>query len=644
MDGDGNRVSGTLAYGVGCSIGAFIFQAARVMPSKAALVFRDKIVTYQELDELTDGLASLFVQSGAGAESRIGVFAEASIDLVVGIIAILKAGAAFVPLEVSDPPERIMDILQRAGVEQLFVQQHLKNKLSDLSYRLSSLDDLVGVPELPKRMHVKSSFAGQLAYIIFTSGTSGVPKGVEVTLGNLQHHILSFRARSGITADDCSLLFSTIAFDGAIEEMFAPLMVGGTLVISAERPVPLAELGALIERHQLTLLDFSVGYWNAWISFLVEQHRKIPNSVRRVVIGGETVLASHIRQWSKAITNATTRLLVTYGPTETTVIATASYYPEDTLGSAQDLVDGFIGRPLEHTGVYLLDEQLLPVLPGAVGELYIGGPGVARGYLRQPALTALKFLPDPFADQAGARMYRTGDKARQMPEGALQFLGRADRQVKIRGYRVEPEDIEKVLSNLPGVGAAQVVAQHLENGDCVLRAFVTSLDDTQLDPLQLENCLASRLPMFMRPSRVQVMERFPLKLNGKVDTQALLGTAVESRTLGEDLARDRPASDDTHEGLVVEMTALFSRVLERPDVSPDDNFFESGGHSLRVLKLLSQLRISHGVTLSMKHFFASPTARGLACTVQRSGKTAQSPQSPISTAWRAAGQFTPLEK
>jgi aryl carrier-like protein len=241
-------------------------------------------------------------------------------------------------------------------------------------------------------------------------------------------------------------------------------------------------------------------------------------------------------------------------------------------------------------------------------------------------------------------MYRTGDKARQLPGGALQFLGRADRQIKIRGYRIEPEEIEKVLCSLPDVGAAHVVAQHMENSECVLHAFTTASNGEQLNPLKLEQYLASRLPLFMCPSKVRVVERFPLKLNGKVDTQSLLKMAFERVTSVEDFMQVKPQGDSAQEELVMEMTALFCRVLERWDVSPDDNFFERGGHSLRVLKMLSQLRMSHGITLPMKHFFASPTARGMAVAVQRSGKAAQNSQSSISTAWRATGQSSLVEK
>lgn len=610
---------------------------------KIAIVFGTRSITYEELDDLSNKLAVFLISRGARAECRIGLFASPSIEMIVGIIGILKAGGVYVPLDPMDPKLRIENIIGTSNVEILLTQTSLLNELPGNARNICLLDENWSVDMPATVLGRNISHPEQLAYLIHTSGTSGRPKAVQITLSNLFSHIHAFQQASAICEADRGMLFSTLAFDGSIEEIFGPLMCGGTLVIHEERPVPFATLNDLIEKHRLTLLDFSVGYWSAWVAFLAEHGERVPVCIKKVVIGGETVLASQLVEWKRVTEGTEIDLIITYGPTETTVIATSMKYGFNREEIPN--IDGLMGAPLPNATVYLLDADLRPTSEGEMGDVYIGGECVSRGYLGATALTAEKFIPDPISLSAGRRMYRTGDRARATRYGAFQFLGRNDNQVKIRGFRIELEEIERTLCSFDDVQSAVVAVEIQKDQDKLLKAFIMPRGGSQINLQAIKQLLAERLPSFMIPTTIDIVRIFPTKLNGKVDVPILLskfsdtGDAISHRNIPEarlNMTSSHDEIPDQESKLVSEMRELFAKVLGKESIGPRDNFFEEGGHSIKVLRLLSLLRVSHSVNVSMKKFFQAPTPEEFAAVVAamqlslREGKTA------IPTTWRTA--------
>lgn len=602
------------AYDLTSSMREILAAHASSRPQHTALVCGAKRLSYEELHAITDLLAAFLRARGVGVEDLVGLCAENSIEMIVGMFGILKAGAAYVPLDPEDPRGRLERLITSSGVKILLTQEHLLGHLPDTGIErvpldggwartegLAALEELTPCP--PQRV----------AYLIHTSGSTGDPKAVQISWSSLLNHVQSFRELSCLSADDRSMLFSSFAFDGSVEEIFAPLLTGATLVIHTERPVPLATLNALIDEHRLTMLDFTVGYWNVWLAFLSAQKARIPASIRRVVIGGELIRSTQLAEWDELMRDQEIDLIITYGPTEATVIATGMVYRRSAAQAGIGHHDGFIGRPLANISVYVLDHDLAPVPGGATGEIYIAGLGLARGYLGAPGLTAEKFIPDPHPNRPGERMYRTGDLGRFLEDGGIQFLGRSDNQVKIRGFRVELGEIERALCSYPGVQSAVAIAVPASDGTKLLGAFVLAAGGQDVEARALGDFVREKLPGFMVPDRIDVLQSFPVKVNGKTDTAALMEMFAARGACGDN--PEDGAAAEPEDPQVTEMRQLFASVLGRASVGADENFFKAGGHSLLVLQLLSRLRISGGINVPMKDFFRAPTPAGLAKVV-----------------------------
>jgi amino acid adenylation domain-containing protein len=550
--------------------------------------------TYQELDGLSSDVASRLETLIDGPDQCIGVMADRSIEAVVAILAVLKAGAAFVPLDGDFPNERLRFMAEDTGARAVLAQGHLIDRAREvfdvpvlgLAEAATPGADPIVVADHPVR--TPSFGPRSLAYVMYTSGSSGRPKGVAIEHRGVLRYI---RGAQGLipTATDAVLHVSQLGFDASTYEIWGALCNGAKLVVHPHgRPDPRA-VAETIERHRVTIGMFSSGLLHQMVDVALASL----GSYRLVLSAGDILSPSHARRLREA--HPGTRVVNAYGPTEATV--TASVYEVGDLPSDHPVP---IGHPLPNTELYVLDAQLRPVA-GGVGELCIGGDGVARGYLNLPEATAAQFVHDPFGPTPGGRLYRTGDLVRMLPTGELEFLGRLDDQVKIRGYRVEPTEVAAVLTGHPAVAEAVVVAREDIEGHRRLVAYVRAAYD--VDAFRLRRYVRNKLPEYMVPSAFVVLDEFPHTANGKVD-RAALPAPTRSGT-------GRPLGTETERTV----GRLWARVLESDDVMADDDFFDSGGDSLLALRLLSMVRDATGVDLPLGSVFADRTVAALSARI-----------------------------
>ncbi|WP_026405393.1 non-ribosomal peptide synthetase, partial [Actinomadura rifamycini] len=547
----------------GSLVELFEGQAART-PGAVAVVDGGVERTFAELDARANGVARGLAGRGVGRGSLVGVRMQRSADLVTTLLGVLKAGAAYVPLDVSHPADRVASIVAEAGVSVVLTDDDA----------FEPFDHAPGVAVSPD----------DLAYVMYTSGSSGEPKGVAVTHGNVAAFALDAAWREDVV--ESVLVQANHAFDASTYEIWTPLLHGGRLVITPPGEVDATEWTGLIAEHGVTNVHATAGLFRV----LAEQSPEVFAGVREVSTGGDVVSSSAIRALLEAHPDLVVRS--TYGPTETTAFAT--HVPFDVGDEVPASVP--IGRPLDNTRMYVLDEFLHPVPPGVVGELYIAGEGVARGYVGRPVLTAERFVANPF-DGFG-RMYRTGDLARWTPDGQLAFEGRADEQVKIRGFRIEPAEVETVLAAHENVVQAAVIAREDQPGIKRLVAYVVG----DADESTLREFAAAKLPDYMVPAAFVPLDAIPITPNGKLDRAALPAPAFAGGEAG------RGPQTPTEEVLC----GLFADVLGLDRVGAEASFFELGGDSLLAMRLIARVRAVLGVEVSIRDLFASPTVAGLA--------------------------------
>ncbi|MCW8103605.1 non-ribosomal peptide synthetase, partial [Streptomyces tauricus] len=557
----------------------FAARAARD-PQATAVVCGDRELSYAELDAQSNRLARLLVRHGAGPEQRVAVRLPRSADLVVVLLAVLKSGAAYVPLDPDFPDARIAYMTDDARPVLVVDEQWLAT--ADLAGLDSS--DLAPVP------------LASAAYVIYTSGSTGRPKGVVVGHRALANFLHALGEWCALTPGERLLAVTTVGFDIAALELYVPLLAGATVVLADRDTVrdPRA-LAELIDRAGISVMQATPSLWAA----LVDEHATALAGLR-VLVGGEALpadLAASLTRHAVSVTNV-------YGPTETTIWSTAGAVG---AGSARR---GSIGRPVANTRVYVLDAALTPVPAGVAGELYIAGTGLARGYLDRPGLTAGRFVADPHGTP-GTRMYRTGDLVRWSADGELDYLGRVDHQVKVRGYRVEPGEIEAVLLAHESVTRAAVLVREDTAGDRRLVAYVTG----GATPAALRAHAARHLPEYMLPSVFVPLDVLPLTPNGKLDRKALPAPDSTARPTGR--APRSPREDI--------LCGLFAEVLGVPEVSVDDGFFDRGGHSLLATRLVSRIRATLDVELSVRHLFEHPTVARLGAVLDTASGPARRP-------------------
>jgi nonribosomal peptide synthetase DhbF len=583
-------------------------QAART-PDATAVVHEQAEISYAELNTRANQLARYLVSLGAAPERLVALALDRSPELVVSVLAVLKSGAAYLPVDPGYPADRIEYMLAEANPVTVLTTRQVSRRLP-ANTRYVLLDDPALAAELRRLpggdLAVAAAHPASPAYVIYTSGSTGRPKGVVVSHAGVVNYLARQHAEFGLTAADRFLHKSAVCFDSAAWEMFVPLTLGATIVIARpDGQRDPAYLAQLIRDQQVTAATFVASMLRV---FLAEPGAAQCASLRDVRSGGEELSATTIRQLFDVLPGA--RMHNGYGPTEVTIgVFSRECRPADVRRPRIP-----IGRPEWNMKAYVLDAGLRPVPVGVRGELYVAGPQLARGYLGNPALTASRFVACPFG-VPGERMYRTGDLARWSPgvrgEGSprsrstaeLVFLGRTDGQVKVRGFRVELGEIEAVLAGQDGVGQAAVVAQEGSRpGDLRLVAYVVPAAGRQLDLGALRAAAAQALPSYMVPAAIMALDALPLTSIGKLDRRAL-PAAVFSAADG---AR-QPAS--TTERLLCD---LFAQVLDVDRVGPDDSFFDLGGHSLLAAMLLARLRQEFGVKISLRTFLDNPSASGTA--------------------------------
>lgn len=569
-----------------------LIETARLFPGSVAVQFENQSLTYEELERLSNQLAHFLSAKGVGPESLVGLCVERSIEMVVGLLGILKAGAAYVPLDPAYPADRIKYVLEDAGVEILLTQKSLLQSLPPNSARIFCLDRDNKLFQHEESAPVVSKATSEnLAYVIYTSGSTGRPKGVQLEHRSLVNFLYSMQKQPGMTSNDALVAVTTLSFDIAGLELYLPLLTGGRLVIAPrEATFDGRLLMELMKKSGVTMMQATPTTWRVLFE---SGWQGDPNL--KVLVGGEALsadLAQQLARQCRSVWNM-------YGPTETTIWS--SIYKVE--GKDETLVP--IGKPIANTTFYILDSNRQAVAVGAEGELYIGGEGLARGYFQRADLTAEKFVPDPFSTIPGARMYRTGDLARFKADGNVEFLGRIDHQVKIRGFRIELGEIESVLEQHAAIRQAVVVAREDNPGDKRLVAYYVSHSSNALAATDLRQHVSQQLPDYMTPSAFVRMDKFPLTPNGKVDRKAL--PAPTSRDFESE--REYVAARDDREQKLVQ---LWEETLALSPISVTANFFELGGRSVLAARLFTKIYRTFGKELPLSTLFHSPTIEQLA--------------------------------
>ncbi|WP_414582651.1 amino acid adenylation domain-containing protein [Scytonema sp. PCC 10023] len=567
-------------------------------PDAVAVVFEEEQLTYRELNVRANQLAHHLQALGVKPEVLVGICVDRSLDMVIGLLAILKAGGAYVPLDASYPQERLAFILKDAQVSVLLTQASLMEAMPQHTAKVLCLDTEWQLIAQQSHENLFCQLTpDNLAYVIYTSGSTGKPKGVQIPHGALSNFLQAMRQTPGLTEQDTLLAVTTISFDIAALELFLPLIVGARLVVtSREVASDGVQLSAKLTDSKATVIQATPATWQ-----LLLAAGWAGNHSLKVLCGGEA-LPGHL---ANQLLDRCGSLWNMYGPTETTIWSAASQ-----VATVNSIVP--ISQAIANTQLYILDQynQLVPV--GVAGELCIGGKGLARGYLNRPELTAEKFIPNPFSDQSAARLYKTGDKARYLPNGEIEFIGRIDYQVKIRGFRIELGEIEALISQHPAVRATVVVACSSPADGQSLVAYVVPHTDQTLVISELRGFLESKLPNYMVPTAFVILEALPLTPNGKVDRKAL---PTPSKTQLPESSFVPPSTP------IEEMLAtIWAQVLDIEKISIHDNFFEVGGQSLVATRLISQIRQVFQVELPLRRVFEKPTIAGLAKDIEKATK------------------------
>lgn len=582
-------------------------QRAQENPGATALVFENEKLTYRELDERSDRLARRLKDLNVGPETLVGLCVERSAEMVTALLAILKAGAAYVPLDPTYPADRLAFMLEDSQAPVLVTQQKLLPILPQTNAQVLCLDR----PESPPNRRLPSSQGSRadaarspLAYVIYTSGSTGKPKGVEIEHHSVVNLLVSAARTAGITAADNLLAVTTLSFDIAALELFMPLVLGAQLTVaSRDTAGDGTRLAALIQANGATVMQATPATWR-----LLLEAGWAGNKNLKIFCGGEALkrsLADELLSHAKEVWNF-------YGPTETTIWSTAWKVARE--GPI------LIGRPLANTQLHILDphQNLVPL--GAAGELHIGGEGLARGYLNRPELTLERFVANPFVKEGADRLYKTGDLARRMPDGQVECLGRMDHQVKIRGFRIELGEVETVLRQHSGIADALVTAREDSLGEKRLIGYVISRNGPPSNA-ELRDFIKTKLPLYMVPAQFVALQEFPLTPNGKIDLRRLPEPKGAVETAKAYVA---PRNSDEQT-----LAGIWQEVLMLAQVGIDDNFFELGGDSLSATRAFARINRAFGSSLTLREMLERPTIRSLGDTVAQNKSTRSMRAAPI---------------
>ena len=581
---------------------------ATATPDAVALRAGDQVLTYRELSRRANRLALYLQTLGMGPNVLVGICVERSLDMVVGLLGILTAGAAYVPLDPGYPSERLTFMLEDAQTPVLVTQQHLAPRFAGQQFQIICLDADEALLAKQSTVDLLSiSKITDLAYVIYTSGSTGQPKGVQITHNSLLNLVFWHQRAFSVTSSDRATQLASPAFDATVWELWPYLTIGASVSLPDED----TRISPLLLRDWLVNQKITITFLPTPLAeSVMALEWPSTTSLRFLLTGADSL--HHYPSPALPFT-----LINNYGPTEATVLVTSGRVPPTEHAG----IPPSIGRPIANTQIYILDEELRQVSIGEAGELYIGGVGLARGYLNRPELTNEKFIPHPFSAEPGARLYKTGDLARFLPDGQIAFIGRTDRQVKIRGFRVELGEIEAILNQHPAVQQALVIAREDVPGDKRLVAYlVARWNYYATQPLQaqfacelisqLRQTLAQRLPDYMIPQAFVLLDTLPLTPNGKVDRTSL-PAPDETNTLRN---ADTAAPANFIEERIAEIAAA---LLSLEHIGRDDDFFMLGGHSLLGAQVTTRVAEEFGVDLPLRTLFDGPTIRQLSAEVER---------------------------
>ena len=584
-------------------------QVARA-PRAIAVVFGEESLTYGELSVRANQLAHYLIRLGVGPESLVGIALERSIDLVVALLGVLKAGAAYLPLDLSYPEARLAYMVADATPALVLTSRVLRRRLPDHIelLELDSPENQAAICCSPAHNPTDAERISALlprhpAYVIYTSGSTGTPKGAQNEHRAIVNRLTWMQEAYELKANEIVLQKTPFGFDVSVWEFFWTLLNGATMALAApEGHKDPDYLIKLINRQQITTAHFVPSMLERFVD---TEGVGDCSSLQRLICSGEALPLSSVHKCRQLLPNA--RLYNLYGPTEAAVDVTAWTCPPDF-----DSTTVPIGRPISNTRIYVLDAGLQPVPVGVAGELYVAGAGLARGYLRRPALTAERFVADPHGLEPGGRMYRTGDLARWLPDGQLEFLGRVDQQVKIRGFRVELGEIEAALTAQPSVAQAAVIAREHSPGGKRLLAYVVAAPGQTPEAAALRRRLGEQLPDYMVPSAFVVLESLPLTANGKLDRRSLPEPVAFQHEKGSVPPRD---------ALETQLVAIWENALKLQPIGVTDNYFELGGDSLRAVQIFAEIEQTLGKRLPVTSLIETPTVEALAPRVRQSTRS-----------------------
>ncbi|CAM3667937.1 non-ribosomal peptide synthetase [Xenorhabdus thuongxuanensis] len=601
-------------------------QYAESMPDAIALVYQNTQLSYAELNQRANQLAHSLIAFGIRPDDRVALCVGRSLDMIIGMLGILKAGAGYIPFDPEYPAERLAYQLSDSTPKLLLTEKHLQATLPLTEVPVWLLDD-ENYLNIVAQQPIHNPDASQLgllphhlAYIIYTSGSTGLPKGVMLEHRNAVNFIHAQHQISQPQPGDRILQFATIAFDTSVSDIFPTLAAGATLVLRpAHIRVPDTEFIDFLQQQKITIMDVPTAFWHQWVQEMKADRTGFSPYLHTVIVGGEKAEYRHWVDWQSLPETQFCRWINTYGPTETTVIVTSLIL---NGGSSNEIVNNIpIGRPNANSRIYILDPFGQPVPIGVSGEIYIGGAGVARGYLNQPELTAERFVPDPFSKEPDARLYKSGDLGRWRPDGNIEYLGRNDFQVKLRGFRIELGEIEAQLATCDGVKDVVVIAREETAGDKRLVAYLIPQPSVTLTPSHLREQLSIHLMEHMIPSAFVILDAFPLTGSGKLDRKALPvpdHTAIASREY------EAPQGE-----IEQKLAEVWQSLLGLEQVGRHDNFFELGGHSLLTVQMAARLRQVFNSQIDLQDLFTHPILSDLAQSLDIANQPAQHSTQPV---------------
>jgi amino acid adenylation domain-containing protein len=573
---------------LGKSIGEIVSARAAENPTAPAVVTSASVLTYEELDQRANQLANHLTSLGVRRETLVAICLDRSFESIISALAVLKAGGAYLPIDPKLPIERFNYIMSHARPRVLITRSHASGEFDSSSLKVINLRG-------GEHTSAAAMTNDELAYVIYTSGSTGKPKGVEITVGNLRNLISWHQSEFKISAADRASHLAAVGFDAAVWEVWPYLTAGASLYLPDEA----TRLSPEALRDWVVTNEITISFLPTTLAeSLIDLEWPKQTALRFLLTGADTLHRRPTKTLPFELVN-------NYGPTECTVVATSGRV---RTGQCSELPT--IGRPIADTRVYLLDEDLREVPAGEVGEIYISGANVGRGYLNSPELTSEKFIRDPFSSNSDARMYRTGDLARRCADGDIAYAGRVDEQIKIHGYRIEPAEIEGALDRHPTIAASVVVARRFDCADARLIAYVTLTNGTTPAATELRDFLKSSLPEYMVPTLFVKIDSLPLTTNGKVDRKALPAPTEENRLVDDAFVAPRTPIEER----VAEILCALFKVKE---VGVNDNFFLLGGHSLLGAQLLTKIRNAFGIDLQLRAVFDAPTIAALSARIER---------------------------